>query len=424
MNPWPEPVDGAELLYAIEAVFRRVVFTSDEQRILISLYPIFTHCIGNGSAEADAFDIAPRLCFRSVKKASGKSTVLKVMAALVARPEPSITSSPAQLRHALNDDHSTLLLDEGHQWMRPTGPIMAILNGGHERFNAYARLMIGGKSVRFSTFGAAIVAAKGNPFQPEFLDRAICVQMKKAKPAERANLEKFRRTSEMTDLASKAARWASDNIPALRALNPEMPSGLDARAEDNLRPLLAIADLARGGWPERVRQAIQVCYATGDNGDDDDEATIIRDCVGIFREQGQPRLRSAYLVTELVALDKAYRNFNQNQLSRALDEYEIHPKNMRFGPEETWRGYELSQFDDAVERYDVVLDGAQTSATRPPPATSATTATPPRNAVDAYMTAPAVAEAIFATTLRVLDAERAAATTHHGNGFADAPTRH
>jgi len=41
-----------------------------------------------------------------------------------------------------------------------------------------------------------------------------------------------------------------------------MPAGIFNRAADNWRPLLAIADLAGGEWPERARQAAQSTCGT------------------------------------------------------------------------------------------------------------------------------------------------------------------
>ena len=56
------------------------------------------------------------------------------------------------------------------------------------------------------------------------------------------------RLDELTPLARRAARWAADHLDALSGADPDVPAELHDRAADNWRPLLAVADLASGGW--------------------------------------------------------------------------------------------------------------------------------------------------------------------------------
>ena len=51
----------------------------------------------------------------------------------------------------------------------------------------------------------------------------------------------------------KLARWSVDNAIALRTAMPE--SSFNNRMRKNWKVLLAIADLAGGGWPKRARDA-------------------------------------------------------------------------------------------------------------------------------------------------------------------------
>src|SRR5262249_59919348 len=48
---------------------------------------------------------------------------------------------------------------------------------------------------------------------------------------------------------------AADHGAALASADPTMPDGIYNRDGDNWRPLLAVADLSGGGWPERARRA-------------------------------------------------------------------------------------------------------------------------------------------------------------------------
>ena len=172
------------------------------------------------------------------------------------------------------------------------------------------------------------------------------------------------RTNDLTELARKACRWGLDNDAALRAADPEIPEGLSDRAADNVRFLLAIADIARGEWPKRARRAVEICSA--ESVENEDETAIIRDLVIVFKEHAAGKFRSADLVRELIKLDpRRYRNLTPNAMARLLDPFDIRPKALRIG-DRTPRGYECAQFDDATQRYAISLDDALT----PPCATN------------------------------------------------------
>src|SRR5262249_21952069 len=73
-----------------------------------------------------------------------------------------------------------------------------------------------------------------------------------------------RDNADLAALRSQAARWAADNFDKLAEPDPKMPD-LNDRAADNWRPLLAIADLAGGTWPEEGRRA--ACLLSGEEQD-------------------------------------------------------------------------------------------------------------------------------------------------------------
>jgi hypothetical protein len=86
-------------------------------------------------------------------------------------------------------------------------------------------------------------------------DRSVTIDLKRRLHSE--SIEPFRldRTEHLDVLARQCARWAQDNAEIVRAADPDMPSGIFNRDADNLRPLLAIANIAGGEWPERARKA-------------------------------------------------------------------------------------------------------------------------------------------------------------------------
>jgi hypothetical protein len=393
LEPWPEPVDGAEVLYSIEATLRRYVSMPDGSPELVALWVMFTWAI-------DASDIAPRLFLTSPMRRCGKTTVLDILTALVHRPEANVNVTAASLYTAIDQEHCTLILDEADQWATKRGPVMGVLNSGHSRATAFVPRVIGGVRVKYSTYAAIAIAALGRPLPATLEDRCITVRMRRKKRDEILERFSLHHTDELTELARKCHRWSINNGAAVRAADPEIPKGLSDRAADNVRILLAIADVARGTWPERARRAVEICCSETD--ETEDETAIVRDSCQAFEQHKAGRMRSVDLARELTLLDRRrYPGLTANALARQLDLFEIRPQTLRMGTQ-TARGYERTQFDDAMERYAISLDDAPTSPARPT-ATSATTTQ--RHGVDEFMTALPVAEAVFQTTLRVIDAE-------------------
>ncbi len=158
----------------------------------------------------------------------------------------------------------------------------------------------------------------------------------------------------------QCARWANDNQQALEKLNPDIPAELHDRAADNWQPLLAIADLAGGDWPERAREAAKALTDT--EGDDDSIGVmLLADIRQIFEGKTEDRISSKELAEILGEMhDRPWSEWKsgravtkpitQNQLARLLNPFGITPKGVRFG-QKTPRGYYRDDFEDAFSRY-------------------------------------------------------------------------
>jgi len=80
LAPWPDPVDGAELLDAIGAAIRKHVVLGDIARDAVALWVMFTHAF-------DAAFRAPKLLVRSPVRRCGKTRLFEVLAYLTRRGE-------------------------------------------------------------------------------------------------------------------------------------------------------------------------------------------------------------------------------------------------------------------------------------------------------------------------------------------------
>jgi putative DNA primase/helicase len=131
-------------------------------------------------------------------------------------------------------------------------------------------------------------------------DRAVVAPMARRKPGETVSRLRLDRLAGLDPLARRVARWAKDSLEVLRPLDPNVPSELDDRAQDNWRPLLAIADVLGGDWPARARQAA-LTLAGLELGAEDVGEQLLADLRGIFRAHNEPEeLPSETLVSELV----------------------------------------------------------------------------------------------------------------------------
>ena len=132
-----------------------------------------------------------------------------------------------------------------------------------------------------------------------------------------------------------------------------MPN-LNDRAADNWRPLLAIADLVGGTWPEEARWA--ACLVSGEEQDGAIGVELLRDIRSTFGDDDV--IRSSDLVAKLTADTerpwaewKHGRPLTQKQLAGLLAPFHIisltvHPPGLPDG-----KGYRRIDFEEAWAAY-------------------------------------------------------------------------
>jgi putative DNA primase/helicase len=349
-TPWPDEVDGADLLDGIVGVFKRYLALPDGSAEAFALWTLHTYTI-------DAASVSPFLALNSPEKRCGKTSALTLLDALVKKPLTASNITPAALFRSVEEWRPTLLIDEADTFIRKSDDLRGILNSGHTRSAAYVIRVVGDDHTpkRFSTWCAKAIALIGR--LPSTLeDRAIVIPMKRRAPDERVErLRQDRVRDDLESLRRKAARWANEHLERLRDLDPEMPAELHDRAQDNWRPLFAIAEAAGGSWPERIVQVSRALLL----GEEDEAPPIqlLADLRDLFESSDQDRLSSDRIAGHLGTLDdRPWAAWNRgqpltkSQLAKLLKNFGIRPKAIRIG-DRTPRGYDLSQFDDAFRRY-------------------------------------------------------------------------
>jgi|TARA_B100001964_G_scaffold243611_1_gene322096 hypothetical protein len=351
-EPWPDEVDGSKLLRELKAIFNRFLILPDHADIALSLWILFawTH---------DAYAISPILDFRSPTKRCGKSTALRVIARLVPRPLATANISTAALFRSIEYYQPTPIIDEVDTFLKFNEEINGVLNAGHERDSAYVLRVEGDdhQPKRYCVWAPKVLAGIGKR-KDTLEDRSVCVPMKRKGLGERVEKLKLKEVNDFVILRRKAATWAGDNIEELKFSNPQMPKGLNDRAEDNWEPLIAVADLCGGEWPELARQAASK-LSGGDNPDEDAIGIrLLSDIKEFFQEYSLDRVPSEQLETHLGDLDdspwpefKKGRPITKTGIGRLLKPFGMKSKSIRLTTGKVARGYTFDQFEDAFSRY-------------------------------------------------------------------------
>jgi putative DNA primase/helicase len=349
-DPWPEEVDGDDLLDRIVCALCRHVVMPAHAAEATALWVVHAHAF-------ECWRHTPRLGVLAPEKECGKSTLLDVLSCLVPRAVKTENLSTAVMFRLVDKHRPTLLVDEFDTFLRDNEELRGALNAGHARGGAHLRCEGDDNKVRaFKTFAPAALAGIGR--LPETLaDRSVLITLQKRKPDEFVQDFRDDRADHLRDLASRASKWAQDHQHDLRQSEPIMPAGIHNRRADNWRPLLSIADLAGGEWPERARRA---AIALSSKTDDTDSIRVqlLVDIRTIFDSTGKDRLMSEELVEHLHKMEdrlwpeygKRSQPISKNQVARLLKPFTISPGTIRCG-ETTGKGYKLSKFDDVFARY-------------------------------------------------------------------------
>lgn len=348
--PWPESVDGADLLADMTAILKRYVVMGDGADTATVLWIMLAHA-------HDAFTVSPILAVTSPEKRCGKTTLLELLGACVPKKLFASNITAASLFRAVEAFRPTLILDEADTFLGDNDELRGVLNSGHRRDSAYVVRLVGDNHEprQFGTWAPKAIGAIGR--LPDTLeDRSIMVRMRRRRKDEALEAMRLDRLGELEHYRRKAARWAVDYLDKLRTADPSMPEGLHDRAADNWRPLLAIADAVGGEWPARARHATAL-LAGAVQEDQAPAEQLLSDIRALFAERHEERLPSDEIVCHLLTLDeRQWGDWRQGrpltvvQLAGLLARFDIRPKKFRFG-DSTRRGYEPSQFADAFARY-------------------------------------------------------------------------
>ena len=355
--PWPDPVNGAELLIQILERFRHYLFLPLGAAEAFTLWSAHAHCFS-------AFIQSPRLNISSPEPGCGKTTALDVIATLTPRPLRTENLTAPVLFRLVHQYQPTLLLDEVDAWLPQAEELRGLLNAGHKRGACAYRCEGEGNAVRpFRAFGPAALAGIGQ-LTGTLHDRSIVVPLLKASAEQTPHRFDDHRIEIEIELCRKLARWTADNFAALKACEPPLPPTAFNRLADNWRPLFAIAQIAGAPWPELALSSFNhlvnpplplslalappspvgtLSTASPNSALSTQNSELLADIRQIFAQSGASRLSSAQLVQALCALPG--RNYHQRpqKLTRHIACSGIRSRNLRMSGR-VIKGYESTDF--------------------------------------------------------------------------------
>jgi putative DNA primase/helicase len=344
VEPWPEPVNGDELVRDIARRIRRHVVMNANAVRTVALWVIFAWV-------HDAAVHSPILLASSPEAECGKTTLLGLISFMVRRGIAIVEGSPAVIYRMIEKWRPTLIVDEADSVFKNNPELRGIINSGWTRGTGVPRCHPDTHEPEFfETFGPKAIGLKGLNVPDTTLSRSIIIEMERKLPEDRAEGFAHIDDDELAKLRRRLARFSQDNIESLRSPSPHMPEGFGNRLEANWKMLLAIAELCGVGEAARA-SAVALSRRS-------DEASLgvelLRDIRGIFEQQDVDRIRSEELTNKLGNMaDRPWaempwtgKPITQPQLARLLKPYKVKPKKIRFdaGP---FNGYELAWFEKA-----------------------------------------------------------------------------
>ena len=362
IEPWPEPVNGAEVLDQIAKRFRRYVIQSPQAADTEALWCGHTHCYSE-------FQCSSRLQVTSPEGECGKTTLRDLIGLFSSRPQAMENLTPAVLFRIISAHHPTILADEYDTWIYDNDELRGLFNAGHRKGGRAFRIEGEAREVRsFDAYAPTVLCGLGR-LPGTLPSRSIKIPLERASKDEKPKRFDSRHVQHEVELCRKLARWVADNRVALAACDPVLPEGAFNRVADNWRPLFAIAEVAGGEWPQRCLAAFENLTRVEREDTDSLRIMLLIDIREVFRGEwpapleGQPpkpveRIFSKDLNDNLEEMTerpwpevrRGGKAITVRWLASNLAAFGIHSKNIRIGEDQA-KGYERAQFDKVFAKY-------------------------------------------------------------------------
>jgi hypothetical protein len=366
-DAWSDPIDNmVEVLDNAKQQLKKNVHAANEHvyniSVIWALHTFFVHY-------PDIYlHISPRLSIEAVDAECGKTTLLEAISCLSCRPLPTSSISASAFFRVVDACKPTLFIDEAHTIFRSKGneELAAILKASHRRNSAFTlrteeKTSNNGRRKfrvrRYSTWCTFAYTSIGKAKDHGMQSRAVSVILPRAKPGEvREHL--IDGTSPVLDeCRRKFARFAADQHTMPRV---PLPMALANRLGDNWRPLIEVAHLVGGNWPDMVMQAALAAIGAGASTPGGPSLALLTDIRTVIGSRS--RIATKELLEGLLQLEEPSADWSMANRGRPINHYDLRSmleglldppgsQKWRIGNNREQRGYTYSQLQDAFFRY-------------------------------------------------------------------------
>lgn len=352
----PSQPAASRILDSVAAFISKYLLCDPHQLTILTLWAAYTWSF-------KSFRAAVYLNVRSPESQSGKSTCLMLLKELASNPSFATgVAADTFMKYLLTDAHRvdknkfdcTIFLDECHHTFGPTErqPLLALLNSGSDVAPCYFS-----GSHEYYFFGPKVFA--GSTSLPRSLaSRCIPVNLRRKKPSDILSCFDTRTARDgAAKLVNDLISWVSRNRSAIEeaAQNtpPRIPSSLTPREQACAEPLLHIADLVGGPWPEKVRTAISNIFMVAEG---TMAVELLSDLRSLFYGKNNPDyLATKQIVAALRELEhRPWAGWSSNagkKLGGLLHPLGITSRYVHRKAGVGFRAYFFKHFQDAWERY-------------------------------------------------------------------------
>jgi putative DNA primase/helicase len=350
VEPWPEPVNGAEILDQVAKRFENYVVLPEGAADTLALWCSTTHIF-------KVFHILPRLNISSPTQECGKTTLRDCASLFCARSVPTDNMTTAVMFRLVSGHSPTILADECDKWLFINEELVGLICSGHRKSGHVMRCEGDTNELRkFNCYAPVLLAAIG-ALPSQLHSRSIPVRLERATRQEIKACARFDllHVEYENELCRKLARWIADNRERIAACKPKLPEHLFNRIGDNWRPLFTLAEIAGGDWPQRCANAL-IKLTTREDEADSLRVMLLADIKQLFTSE---RMFSKDLVEQLAELKERPwpeichgKPITARWLARNLAAFGIHSRNIWDGDNQAQaKGYDRRQFDDVFARY-------------------------------------------------------------------------
>ena len=338
-----------------EFLGRFVCYPSDDARVAHALWVVHAHMM-------EGWDSTPRIAFLSAEPGSGKTRAIEVTELLVPNPVCAVNVTPAYLFRKVGNQEETptILYDEIDTVFGPKAKeneeIRGLLNAGHRKGAVAGRCVIRGKNIETEEIPAyCAVALAGIGWLPDtILTRSVIIRMRRRHAGEQ--VEQFRRRIHAPagfEVRAQIELWAAAQ-PRELSKWPEMPEGIADRDADVWEPLLSIADMVGGAWPDRARAAAVALVAAATDKEPTLGVRLLSDLRVVFGNE--ERMATATILDHLHKIEEAPwsdmrgKPMDDRGLANRLRPYGVRSTTIWVGERQA-KGYCREDLYDAWARY-------------------------------------------------------------------------